>query len=229
MGSVARCLDGPPTGWRGLIAADPGATAAHRPALWAALAAVRPGTSVHCLAVETDGVLRGGMPLLVERRAGCHWLHALPFLLSGAPLAVAGAHAEVDAAVALALRGLQRDLGAVGGEWALYRPAGPPGAPATAEVPVGETRWVEAAVIELAGGLEAAWSRLDRETRRDIRQARGRCAWAEEPGALEEAYALHLAQSRAWRGYRPPPLELSRRLHQRPPAQPRARRAQPFL
>lgn len=207
-----RCLDRPPAGWRELTAADPGATAAHRPGLWAALAAVRPGTHSLCLAVETDGVLHGGMPVLVERRAGFHWLRALPHLLPGTPLAGPGAHAEVDAAAAGALRGLQRELGAVGGEWALYRPAGPPVAPEAAARTAGETRWVEAATIELAAGPEAAWSRVDRETRRDIRHARARLTWAEEPEALEEAYALHVAQARAWRGHRPPPVELSRRL-----------------
>lgn len=211
MRTSARCLDRPPAGWRELIAADPGATAAHRPALWAALAAVRPGTCARCLAVETDGALLGGMPVLIERRAGFHWLRALPFLLPGTPLAAAGAHAEVDAAVAGALRDLQRGLRAVGGEWALYRPAGPPVATAALEVP-GETRWVQAATVELAGGLEAAWSRVDRETRRDIRHARTRLAWAEEPEALEEAYALHVAQARAWSGHPLPPTELSRRL-----------------
>lgn len=212
MRTTARCLDRPPAGWRELIAADPGATAAHRPALWAALAAVRPGASARCLAVEAGGALRGGMPVLIERRAGFHWIRALPFLLPGAPLAVAGAHAEVDAAVAVALRELQRELRAVGGEWALYRPAGPPVAPAALEVPVGETRRVQAATIELADGPEAAWSRVDRETRRDIRHARARLAWAEEPEALEEAYALHVAQARAWSGHPLPPVELSRRL-----------------
>jgi CelD/BcsL family acetyltransferase involved in cellulose biosynthesis len=212
VGTTVRFLDRPPAGWPGLTTADPGASAAHRPALWAALAAVRPGTRAHCLAVETDGGLRGGMPVLVERRAGFHWLHLLPHLLSGAPLAAAGAHAAVDDACAGALRGLQRELRAVGGEWALYRPAGPPVAPAALAAAAGETRWVAAAAIELADGAEAAWSRVDRETRRDIRQARGRLAWAEEPEALEEAYALHVAQARAWRAHRPPPVELSRRL-----------------
>jgi CelD/BcsL family acetyltransferase involved in cellulose biosynthesis len=210
--TTARCLDRPPPGWRELIAADPGATAAHRPALWAALAAVRPGTSVRCLAVEADGALRGGLPVLVERRGGLHWLRALPFMLPGAPVAAAGAHAEVDAAVAVALRALQRELGAVGGEWVLYRPGGPPVAPDAREVPAGETRWVRAATIELADGPEAAWARVDRETRRDIRHARARLAWAEEPAALEEAYALHMGQARAWRGHPLPPVELSRRL-----------------
>ena len=94
-----------------------------------------PGLSVRCLAVAEGGALAGGMPVLVERRAGFHWLHALPFLLPGAPLARAGAHAAVDAAAAAGLRALQRETRAVGGEWALYRPAGPPVAPERARVP----------------------------------------------------------------------------------------------
>jgi CelD/BcsL family acetyltransferase involved in cellulose biosynthesis len=212
VGTTARCLERPPAGWREMIAADPGATAALRPAMWRAMAAVRPGAGVRCLVVERDGELCGGMPVLVERRAGRHWLHSLPYLLPGAPAATAGAHAEVDAAAAAAVREMQRELRAAGGEWSLYRPGGPAMAPAAVETPVGETRWVEAATIELAEGPEAAWARLDRETRRDIRQARARLVWAEDPEALEEAYTLHLAQARAWRAHRPPPIELSRRL-----------------
>ena len=53
---------------------------------------------------------------------------------------------------------------------------------------------------------------MDRKTRQEIRQARERLVFAEEPAALDEAYALHVAQSRAWRAHRPLPLELSRRL-----------------
>jgi len=212
VGTTARCLERPPAGWRELIAADPGATAAHRPALWWALASVQPGTSVRCLTVERDGALCGGMPVLIERRAGCHWLHALPHLLPGTPLAVSGAHAGVDAAVAVRLRALQRELQTVGGEWALYRPVGPAVEAAAVEAPAGETRWMEAAAIELAEGPEAAWARLDRESRRDVRQARERLIWAEEPEAIEEAYVLHVAQARAWRGHRALPVELSRRL-----------------
>jgi CelD/BcsL family acetyltransferase involved in cellulose biosynthesis len=212
VGAAARCLDGPPAGWSELLAADPAATPAHRPALWAALAAVLPGLSVRCLAVGEGGALAGGMPVLVERRAGFHWLHALPFLLPGAPLARAGAHASVDAAAAAGLQALQRESRAVGGEWALYRPAGPAVASAALESPAGETRWLEAAVVDLTGGHEAAWARVDRKTRQDIRQARERLVFAEEPAALDEAYVLHLAQSRAWRAHRPLPLELSRRL-----------------
>ena len=212
MGAAARCLDGPPGGWSDLLVGDPGATAGHRPALWAALAAVLPGLSVRCLAVAEGGALAGGMPVLVERRAGFHWLHALPFLLPGAPLARAGAQTIVDAAAAAGLRALQRETRAVGGEWALYRPAGPAVAPEALESPAGLTRWVEAAIVDLADGHEAAWVRVDRKARQEIRQARERLAFAEEPAALDEAYALHVAQSRAWRAHRPLPLELSRRL-----------------
>jgi hypothetical protein len=195
-----------------VLAADPGASPGHRPALWAALAAVLPGLEVRFLAVGEGGALTGGMPVLLERRAGFHWLHALPYLLPGAPLARAGAHAAVDAAAAAALGALQRELRVVGGEWSLYRPGGPPPAAGVLEAVAGETRWIEAAAVDLGAGLDAAWSRVDRKTRQDVRQARARLACAEEPGALDEAYALHVAQSRAWRAHRPLPLELSRRL-----------------
>jgi hypothetical protein len=212
MGFTARCLDGPPAGWGELLATDPGATCAHRPALWASFAAVLPGMSLRCVAVDEEGSLAGGMPVLVERRGGFHWLHALPFMLPGVPLARPGAHAAVDAAAAMALAALQRELRAVGGAWALYRPAGPPVAGETLAVPTGETRQLEAAVVDLEGGLEAAWARVDRKTRAELRGARARLTCREEPAALEAAHALHVAQSRAWRAHRPLPLELSRRL-----------------
>lgn len=176
------------------------------------MAAVLPGLSVRCLAIETDGALAGGMPVLVERRAGFHALHALPLLLSGAPLARAGAQAAVDAAAGAGLGALQRELRAMGGEWALYRPGGPPVAPGALAPVTGETRWLETALVSLADGLEAAWARVDRRSRKEIRHAAGQVVCAQEPEALEAAYALHVAQSRAWRVHRPLPLELSRRL-----------------
>jgi CelD/BcsL family acetyltransferase involved in cellulose biosynthesis len=210
--AALRFLDGPPAGWSDLLVTAPAATPAHRPALWVALAAVLPGLSVRCLAVEADGALVGGMPVLVERRAGFHALHALPFMLSGAPLAHAAAHAVVDAAAGAGLGSLQRESRAIGGEWALYRPGGPPVAPSALGPVTGETRWLEAALVALTDGLEAAWARVDRKSRQEIRQAGGRLVCTQEPDALEEAYALHAAQSRAWRTHRPLPLELSRRL-----------------
>ena len=166
-----RFLDGPPTGWSDLLAAAPAATPAHRPALWAALAAVLPGLSLRCLALEAGGALAGGMPVLVERRAGFHALHALPFLLPGTPLARAGAHAAVDAALGAGLGSLQRELRAMGGEWALYRPGGPPVAESALQPVTGETRWFEAALVPLTDGIEAAWARVERKSRQEIRQA----------------------------------------------------------
>ena len=207
-----RFVDGPPAGWSDLLVTVPAATPAHRPALWAALAAVLPGLSVRCLAIEADGALAGGMPVLVERRAGFHALHALPFLLPGTPLARADAHAAVDAAAGAGLGSLQRELCATGGEWALYRPGGPPVAQSALERVTGRTRWLEAAIVTLTDGLEAAWARVDRKSRQEIRQAGEWLVCAQEPDALEAAYALHVAQSRAWHAHRPLPLELSRRL-----------------
>ncbi len=212
MGANLRFLDGPPAGWSALLAAAPAATPAHRPALWTALAAVLPGMSVRCIAVETGGELDGGMPVLVERRAGFHALHALPFLLPGTPLAHAGAHAAVDAACGRGLGSLQRDARAMGGEWSLYRPGGPAVEPGAVEPVTGETRWFEAGLVTFADGLEAAWARVDRKARQEIRQAGERLTCSQDPDALEEAYALHLGQSRVWGTHRPLPLELSRRL-----------------
>jgi len=210
--AALRLLDGPPAGWSDLLVTAPAATPAHRPALWTALAAVLPGLSVRCLAIEADGTLAGGMPVLVGRRAGFPVLHALPFMLPGTPLARADAHAAVDAAAGAGLGSLQRESRAMSGAWTLYRPGGPPVSQSALEPVTGETRWFEAALVDLADGLEAAWARVDRKSRQEIRQAGERLVCAQEPDAIEEAYALHVAQSRAWRTHRPLPLELSRRL-----------------
>jgi len=195
------------------VAADPCATAAHRARLWAVLAQTLPGMEPRFIAVEDEGGFKGGAPVLIERRAGLHWIHSLPFLLPGTPLASNGARREVDAAVAGGLASLQRELHAVGGEWSLYRWGEDPVAPESLEAVSGETRMVETAVVDLAAGLSAAWARMERKTRQAIRAAREHgLAFAEEPEALDEGYALYLRQSRAWRGHRPRPVELSRRL-----------------
>jgi hypothetical protein len=118
----------------------------------------------------------------------------------------------VDRAVGAALGALRRQTRALGGAWSLYRPHGPAvAAEALAGLP-GETRVLESAVIELSSGLDAAWRRVDRKTRQDIRHARAALRFEENPAALDAAYTLHAAQSRRWRGHAPLPLELSRRL-----------------
>jgi hypothetical protein len=184
---AARVLPGPPSAWEALVASDPCATAAHRAGLAAALAQTLPAMEPRFVAVERAGRLVGGAPLVIERRAGFHWIHALPFLLPGAPLAAFGEREAVDTAVAEALAGLQRELRAVGGEWSLYRVGDSPPAPAALEVVGGETRTAEAAVVELAGGHEAVRARMDRKTRQAIRGARAAgLEFAEEPAALTE-------------------------------------------
>ena len=209
----ARLLDREPEGWGRLLELDPDATPGHRPELWRALTASLAGLETRVIAIERDGELCGGMPLALERRGALTWIHALPFLLPAAPLAMPGLKAEVDVAAGRALGSLQREIRACGGEWACYRPVGEPVAePAFAPVS-GETRWMEAEGIDLVSGLEAARRRMDRKTRQQVTgAARESLAFADEPGALEEAYALHARQSRAWSGHRPAPLELSRRL-----------------
>jgi Acetyltransferase (GNAT) domain len=202
-----------PAGWSELLAHDPDASPAHRPALWRALAAVLPGAEAGALVVREGGVPIGGAPVVIERRAAFTWIHAMPFLLSGTPVARPGAHARVDAAVAAEFAALARDRHAVGGEWTLVRAAGvAPAADVLAHVP-GETRTMESAVLDLDAGLDPVWKRVDRKTRQSIAAARDAgLAFAEEPFALDAAYALHVAQSRRFRGHRPQPLELSRRL-----------------
>jgi hypothetical protein len=153
------------------------------------------------------------MGVLIERRATLHWIHALPFGLPGAPLARADRFEAVDRAAAEALSGLQRELAAVGGLWTLYRPHGGDFDPAGLDAIAGETRLLDAWVVDLEHGIDAAWRRLDSDARYDLRLARARgLEFREEPDAIVEAYTLHLRQTRAWPGYRPLPLELSRRL-----------------
>lgn len=201
------------------MAADPCATAAHRWHLCSILAQALPAMESRFVAVEREGRLVGGASVAIERRAGFHWIHSLPFLLPGAPLADEGARCAVDAAVARTLGALQRERRAVGGEWSLYRFREPPPAPEVIEAVSGETRMAETAVVDLADGLEAAWSRMERKTRQAIRGARAAgLAFAEEPEALPEAYALYARQARSWRGHRARPVELSRRLLSPPAA-----------
>lgn len=209
----ARWLDHAPHGWDALLAADPSASPSHRPESWAAFADAFPAHELRVAVVEHEGQLLGGAPVLLERRGPFTWAYALPRMLPGTPIARPGRHVEVDLAVAGAFADLVRERGVVGGAWALYRPVGPaPAAEALARVP-GETRWVEAAVVDLARGLEAALARVERKQRQALRHARTRSlAFSDAPAHLEAAYALHRAQAKRWGGHQPLPLELSRRL-----------------
>jgi GNAT acetyltransferase-like protein len=210
-GPRAYVRDLAPAGWDELVAGDADATPAHRSEVVRALAAVLPGMSGRYVAVEREGVLIGGAPVCFERRAGMTWLHALPFLLSGAPIARPGERDLVDRAVAEALAALAAEHRVLGGEWSCYRPscALPD---AVLERVAGETRHLSAAVIDVVPGgrLERG---LDRDDRYKLRHARAAgFTLREEPEALDRVYALHRAQSRWWVGHRPLPLELSRRL-----------------
>jgi len=165
------------------------------------------------IAIARDGVLIGGAPVTFERRAGLEWLHASPWLLPGTPLARPGHHAEVDIAVGTALAAEARVRGVAGGEWVVYRPEGPAPDPMALESVGGETRLMHAGVVELGSGIEGAWKRLERHARQDLAAARRRgLVTAEEPGALEAAHALYVAQARGWGAHRPLPIELARRL-----------------
>ena len=221
--AAARWLDRAPADWERLVHADPGASPGMRPALWEALVAASAGAELRLAVVEERGVLVGGVPVLLARRGPFRWLHALPMLLPAAPLAAPGRHAEVDAAVAAALAELARGERALGGEWVLCRLGGPPVAAAAFAALPGETRWLEAAVVDLGGGVEAARARVASKHRTAFHAAEHGLAFAEEPAALEAAHALHARQARAWPAHRPPPLELSRRLLVDAPAGPAAR------
>ena len=198
--------------WRTLLDADPNATPAHCPELWQALVSALPGFRVEVLEARDDDRLVGGAAVAIERRAGLQWLHALPFVLPGAPLALTAYRAGVDDAVAQALAAMQRELRVAGGEWACYRPAGDAVNAAALAHLSGETRWLEAAVVSLAGGLDEAKRRMDRKTRQEIMRPAAGLRCEDAPEALEEAFALHARQSRRWHAHRPIPLVLSRRL-----------------
>lgn len=201
-----------PDDWGALLASDPSASPSHRPELWEAIAATIPSFEVRVLALRDSGLV-GGAPLVVSRRGPFRWLHALPWLLPGAPLARPGEHARVDAALCGAFAALARELHAVGGEWSFYRPEGPAPAAEALEQVAGETRFVTAAGLPLVHGLEPLRAGMARKQRQALDQARER-AWtfAEDAAALDETHALHLAQAREWPGHVPVPLELSRRL-----------------
>ena len=210
---TARWLDHPPAAWTTLLESDPSATPMHRAALSHAFAAVLPGYTAQWIAVERDGELVGGAPAMIERRAGLHWIHAMPLGLPGTPLALSGMHGAVDHAVADALDRRAQELRAVGGTWVLYRPAGPDVERDAAERVPGETRMTATSAVDLGEGIDAAYRAMARRTRKDIRTPRARqVVCAEDPQALEETYALYRAQARQWPGHRPRPLELLRRL-----------------
>jgi hypothetical protein len=210
---TAAALDRVHPGWAALLGADPSASPSHRPELWSALAAVVPGFEWRLLVLEEDGALLSGAPVILDRRGPFAWLHALPWLLPAPPLAAPGAHARAEPEIARAFAELARAERAVGGAWSFYRPEGAgPRAEVLAAVP-GETRTFEAALLRLGDGLATLHARMNRKQRQAIEQARARgFQFAEEPAALEEAYALHLSQSRHWPGHRPLPLALSRQL-----------------
>ena len=207
-----------PDGWSDLLAADPSASPSHRPELWDAVTATIPSFEWRLL-VHHDHGLAGGAPVIVSRRGPFRWLHALPWLLPAPPLARPGAHAAVDDALCAAFARLAEETSAVGGEWSFYRPAGPPAAASALERIAGETRVITAAVLPLDAGLDAIRAGMQRKQRQALDQARERpYVFAEEPEAIGEAHALHLAQSRHWLGHQALPLELSRRLLRAGPA-----------
>jgi len=142
----------------------------HRAALWRAFADALPGMRAEFVAITSGGALIGGGGVVIERRAGLHWIHALPWLLPGAPWAAPGAAAEVDRAFAGALAARVCELRAAGGTWAAYRPDDPVDR-AALEAVGGETRRFEAALIELGEGVETAWRRIERRGRQDLERS----------------------------------------------------------
>lgn len=213
MATLARWADRATDEWLALIETDVSATPSHHPDTWRALSAALPASRIRLIEVREDGRLVGGTPCAIETRLGLSWLHAMPFGLGAAPLAVAGRAAEVDEAVGRALAAFHRERSLVGGEWTCSRAEGEPVAAAALEALPGETRIMTTAVIDLEEGAAGMRARMDRKTRQDIVRSASRGVRCEEDaGALERVYALHTRQSRAWRGHRPLPLELSRRL-----------------
>jgi len=210
-GAAVRVAPDPPDGWDALVDADPGASPAQRSGIAEAFAAVLPGHSVEYRTVAGDGGLAGGHVLCVSRVAGAEWLHAMPYLLPGAPLARAGAHAAVDDAIGAALAVRAAQPWVAGGAWSCLRAGTPIADTAIARV-AGETRRFAAAVVELGAGAARRWD-TDRRERKALRRAgRAGLRCEEDPAALEACYVLHQAQSRRWPGHRPLPLALLRRL-----------------
>lgn len=213
-------LDHVPAGWDAIVTADLAASPAHRPGLWQAIAAAHASFDWRLLVSYEGGVLEAGAPVIIERRGPFRWLHALPWLLPGSPVALPGTHARADARLASAFAELAREQGAVGGSWSFYRPGAPAPEPSALEQVPGETRRFEAALLPLAGGLDAVRSRMGRKQRQSLDQSlEWPYVFAEDASALDAAYALHLAQSAHWGGHRPLPLEFSRRLLQSGPAE----------
>lgn len=211
--TLTRWSESPPSGWRGLLEADPGAVPSSHPGVARALAVALPGMRAEYVSIELAGELSGFAPVVIERRAGAEWLHALPMMLSAAPVARTGMHGVVDAAIGAAIASRVRESGLVGGEWACYRPSGPPVSEGALDRVPGETRWIEAATIPLEGGVDGAMRRIERKARQTLQHALMRpLRFAEAPDLLEQAYALHLAQRSLWGAARAMPLELSRRL-----------------
>lgn len=207
-----------PCEWEALVAADPAATPAHRAAVSAAIAAVLPGHRAGFVVVEDAAGLAAGVPVVVIRRGPFSWIHALPWVLPAAPLLRPDVAADPERAAACeravgeGLARLQRDARAVGGTWSCYRAAGRAMADAALAAPAGETRRYDTAVVDLDAGLDAAWRRVDRKTRAELRHAGATLTLAQQPAALPEAYTLHVMQGRAWPHHRPRPLALSQRL-----------------
>ena len=210
---MTRWQERPPAAWSEWLVTDPGASPAHHPAVMRALTLSGTGMIPRWLVVERDGREIGGMPVVVQRRGGFQWIHALPSLLPGAPLAATGCRDEVDRAAAGAIEALAAELGVVGGAWSLYRTDAPPFPEELLLGVGGETRHFEAAHVPLAGGAEVLLQRMDRKTRKEMRQARERgLTVAEDDEALIEAYVLYRKQAKAWRAHGGVPLELLRRL-----------------
>ena len=90
---MAEWCDGVPEGWARVVAGDTSASPAHRETFRRHLAATLPGYRSGTLTVVLSGELIGGAPVAIERRGGLEWLHALPWLLPGTPLAIPGRHA----------------------------------------------------------------------------------------------------------------------------------------
>ena len=210
--AIARWLGRAPAGWDALVAGDPSSSPSHRPAVWETIAATLPDYHVRVLAFEEGGALVGGVPVVELRRGPFRWLHALPSLLPAPPIARQGWHPELDPLAAGQFHRLASELRVVGGAWSWYRGAGDAAYPGEQLRALGETRYIEASVVELARGLDAAFARVGRRERGLLRRPSAALAFSDDPAALETSYALHAAQSRHWGGHRVLPLELSRRL-----------------
>ncbi len=169
-----------PAEWDAFVLGAPDATIAHRWA-WLRIAAETYGHKTAPLAVTRDGVLRGVLPL-VEMRSRLFGRHlvSMPFLDTGG-LCTAGDREADEKLVRAAIELAELNRAHLELRHAGDRPI--------ALVP---SREKVTMVVDLSGGDEALWERIDGNRRTEVRRARraGLTASVHGTEALEDFYRI---------------------------------------